>query len=820
MIKNYFKIAFRGFWKHRLFTLINIISLSIGISAALVIYLIAYHDFTFDKFHKDGDRIYRVVSVLSFQGNPNYNSGVCGPIAAAAKSEATGIEEIAPFYTLYQSNVFIPGKGNIPVKFKDQDNVILADQNYFKIFNCKWLAGSPKTALAEPNQVVLTSAQASIYFPSIPYDQMIGKIVTYDSIKTTVIGIVQTIKQNTDFTFHDFISYSTNKVNKDIAEQLRLDQWENTSSGSQLFVKILSTASAGNVEKQLNGLLKKYSPLTSAEKGNTHIFKLQPLNDIHFNTDYGSFDFSGIAVNKNTLYSLFVLALFLLLLGCINFINLTTAQATQRAKEIGVRKTMGCSRKQLIIQFLSETFIITAFSVLISIILAPFILKLFADFIPKGVNADFFQPDLIIFLLGLTLVVSLAAGFYPAIMLSGYNPVMVLKNQTQNNSSKTRNTWLRKSLTVTQFITAQFFIMATVLVSKQIYYALHKDLGFKKDAIIVINTPWKNNTANKRQLFFNKLHAIPQISLVSSGGNAPSSGGMQSTDVSYVDGKKEIKTDLQLKYGDENYINVYQIKLLAGRDFTPADTSKQLIINSTYAKLLGFTRPEQAIGNYIDMDKKKCEIIGVAVDFYQASLRRSIKPLAIIYRNERQQNGTFHIAMKPQSLGGIDWKKGITAMQAVWKELYPDDDFDYQFYDESIAKFYEKEQKTAALLKWATGLSIFISCLGLLGLAIYTTNQRTKEIGVRKVLGASVMQIVTLLSKELIILILLAFVVATPIAWWSMNKWMQGYADRTNISWWIFALSGAGMLLTAVFTSSFQTVRAAIVNPVKSLRSE
>jgi hypothetical protein len=426
-----------------------------------------------------------------------------------------------------------------------------------------------------------------------------------------------------------------------------------------------------------------------------------------------------------------------------------------------------------------------------------------------------------VFIVLLTLTVSLLSGFYPALILSKYKPAMVLKNQAQSGSSKTRNAWLRKTLTVTQFIIAQFFIMATLLVSKQIYYALHKDLGFKKDAIISIQTPYKNNTASKKQVFMNQLRAIPQVELVSAGAAPPASGNTRSTTVSYKDGKKEVKTDLQIKYADENYINVYKIKILAGRDLLIGDTTKQMLINTTYAKVLGFKDPHQAIGKFIDWDKKKAEIIGVVQDFYQRSLHEAIKPLAVVHHgNSQYVNGTFHIALKPQTADGGEWKKAIASMERAWKEEYPEDSFEYNFYDESIAKFYEAEQHTSKLLTWATGLSIFISCLGLLGLAMYTTNLRTKEIGVRKVLGASVANIVRLLSTELVLLVLFAFVIVTPVAWWGMNKWMQNFADRTPISWWIFVLSGAGMLLTALITLSFQTVKAAIANPVKSLRSE
>jgi len=819
MIKNYFKIAFRGFWKHKLFTLINVIGLSIGISAALVIYLIVHFDFTFDKFHPDGDRIYRVVTNYSYSGQTGYNSGVCGPLAGAVRSQVTGVEATAPFYMLYQPNVFVPGKGNVPVKFKNEDNVILADQQYFKIFDYKWLAGSV-SALNSPNHVVLTSDQAKKYFPLLSYDQMIGKIVTYDTIKTAVAGIVETIKQNTDFTFHDFISYSTNAANATIKDQLQLANWGSTTSQSQLFVKLSAKTNIVHVEKQMTALLNKNF---KEEKGNTGGFSLQPLNDLHFNDKYGAFD-SEHQANKTTLYGLLIIAAFLLILGCINFVNLTTAQATQRAKEIGIRKTMGSSRKQLVVQFLSETFLITLIAVIISIGLAPIILKLFTDFIPAGIKVSFLaQPHVILFLLALTIVVSLLSGFYPAILLSGYKPVLVLKNQASSNSSKTRNAYLRKSLTVTQFVIAQFFIMATILVSKQIYYAINKDMGFKKDAILIINTPWKDRSVSKRDVFLNKLRSIPQIDKISVGGNTPpSSNNTNSTEATFKDGKKEIKIDLQEKYGDENYIKVYNIKLLAGRNLRSTDTSKAFLINDNYARLLGFKTPQAAVGKQIDKfnGDRTMQIVGVVADFNQGSLHTPIVPIAILTSTSVYQNGTFNVALKRETAGGTEWKKAIAQMGAYYKETYPDDDFEYQFFDASIKKFYESEQHTSTLLAWATGLSIFISCLGLLGLAIYTTNQRTKEIGVRKVLGASVTQIVTLLSTEVIILIVLAFVIVTPAAWWAMNKWMQSFADRTSISWWIFAASGAGMLILAVFTSGFQTVKAAVANPVKSLRSE
>ena len=823
MIKSYCKIAFREFWKHKVFTLINIIGLSIGISAALVIYLIIHFDLTFDEFHKDGDRIYRVVTNFSFSGNPGHNPGVCAPLPEAVKSQVTGLEDIAPLFRLLSSpNVAVPNDKGMPVVFRLQNDITLADSGYFNLFQYQWLAGSVTSALNAPHQVVLTSEQADKYFPGTAYAQMLGRTVFYDTIKTTVTGIVKTVKQNTDLTFHDFISFPTALANETLTAWLGSHNWGGTSPESQLFIKLSPQTTITHIESQLNAILKKNSPSTTAGNEHHQQFNLQPLADIHFNPNFGTFN--GRVADKTTLYELFAIALFLLSLGCINFINLATAKSVQRAKEIGIRKTMGSSRRQLIVQFLSETFFITLIAVTISTALAPLMLKLFAGFIPEAVKSDLiYRPDVILFLAVLTLIVSLLSGFYPAFVLSGYNPVQVLKNQAQTNSSKSRNALLRKSLTVAQFVIAQFFIMATVLVSKQIHYALHKDLGVKKDAIVIVNSPWKNRQADRNRVFMTKLQALPQVEVVSQGRDAPSSNDPHSTEGTYRDGKKEIKIEnLGEKFGDENYINVYHIKLLAGRNLQPGDISKGFLINNTLARLIGFNDPHEAVGKQIDNfnGDTKMQIVGVVSDFHQESIHAPIAPLVILTSTDRNFNGTFHIALKRPTGTGDEWKKAIAGMGRAWKEIYPDDDFSFHFFDEKIAQLYATEQHTSSLLNWATALSVFISCLGLLGLTIYTTHQRTKEIGIRKVLGASIIQVVALLSTEMILLILLAFIIATPFAWWAMNKWMQGFADRTPISWWIFVVSGAGMLVCALFIAGFQTVKAAIANPVKSLKTE
>ncbi|MGX5690812.1 ABC transporter permease [Arcticibacter tournemirensis] len=824
MIANHLKVALRHFKRHKLFTLINIVGLSIGISASLIIFLIVKYDFSFDKFHPEGDKVYRVVTNFDFSGEKVYNMGITAPLPDAIRKEVTGIAKTAAFFTLYEMNVKVPAaadvKGN---EFKRQGNIVLADASYFDVFKYEWLAGSAGSALNEPNKVVLTSDKARLYFPELSPAAVIGKMITYeDSLTMQVTGVVTSFTQNTDFKFGDFISRSTLE-RKTIADNLGLNltNWGGTSSSSQCYVKLSPGAKPAAVEKAITSLAEKHNPPRPEDKGNSRVFGLQPLSDIHFNSIYGNYQGGHIA-NKNTLHSLLIIGAFLLFLGCINFINLNTAQSTHRTKEISIRKTIGSTRTQLIVQLLTETFLITVTAVIISVGISPILLNLFSDFISAEIRLDLIQAsEIVIFLLILTVLVSLLSGFYPSMVLSAYKPVMALKNQAANKGNA-RNTLLRKSLIISQFIIAQFFIIATIVVVKQTRYALNKDLGFKKDAIVFVATPWKNNTESKKRLFADKLSKIPQISLISRGGEPPSSYQTSSTDAEFFDGKRNIKLQLYLKFADPDYIKLYGIKLLAGRDIRPSDSSRAFVINETYARLIGFKNPSDAVGEYIENfnGDKRMQVVGVMADFHQESLHNPIKPMAVTISDEAWNSGIFHIALKPQTAGGDEWKTALGSIRKAWKESYPDDDFNYHFYDDYIAKFYESEQHTSRLLAWASGLSILISCLGLLGLAIYTTSARTKEVGVRKVLGATVMQVVTLLSLEMIALILLSFVIVVPLAWWAMNSWMQGFADRTTISWWIFVLSGGGMLFTALLTLSSQTIRIALSNPVKSLRTE
>ena len=813
MFKNYFRTARRNLVKNKTVSLINMAGLAIGISAALIIFLLVQYDFSFDKFEKDNNRIYRVVADYTFAGAPFHSSAIADAMPAAVKNEITGIENVVPFRTWNDDvKISVPVKtNNNIVVFKKQKNIVFADENYFKLLSYKWMQGSPQTSFQNPYQTVLSESSLKEYFPGLTPEQVIGKeIIFYDSIRTTITGVVQDLPHNTDFNFKTFISRATietPRLNPDDG-----NGWGSASPSSQLFIKLSPNANPAAVQ---DAITKLYKRNYTANVGTTTSFRLQPLADLHFNADYENFN-ERIA-HRSTLYGLLAIAVFLLLLGCINFINLATAQASQRAKEIGVRKTLGSSKRQLMFQFLSETFLLTLAAAIVSILLMPVILELFAGFIPEGLHFNLMQhPDILLFLAGLVVTVSAAAGLYPAFILSSYKPVSVLKSNTYIKA-KPGNIVLRKSFIISQFIIAQVFIIATIVVAKQINYSLTQDLGFKKDAVINFQTNWNEPSAD-RFVLMNKLKAFPGIKMISLSNNPPTSISDRGNIVKYISNSKETEAHAQVKFGDTNYLKLYQIKLLTGSNLPYSDTIKSILINETCAHALGFQNLQQAIGKYVELDNLKVPIAGVVHDFHQKSFHEPITPLIISSKDGDQL--MFNILLQPQSADGSLWRNTLTQIKRAYEEVYPNEDFEYNFLDNSIAQYYLSEQNLSQLLMWATALTIFISCLGLFALAVYSSLQRTKEIGVRKIIGASVVQIVSLLVKDFLQPVIIAFIIAIPIAWWGANNWLQSFAYKTTLSWWIFIVTGISAILIALLTISFQSIRAALANPVKSLRTE
>ena len=822
MLQNYLKIALRNLLKNKVYSFINVIGLAIGISACLVIYLIVSFELSYEDFQPEKDRIYRVISTFKNRenGTISYNCGLSAPMPKEIRNDFNGIEKLAPLHVFW-AKVAV-GKGANTKKFKmpqwqkSSPDIAICEPEYFDIFKYKWLYGNVKYALKNPNEVVLTDERVEKYFGNIPVSTAIGKEITYnDSLIARVVGVVKSMPKNTDIVFQDFISYKTIEAKK-WRGQFSLDQWTNTNGDSQAFIKLPIGTTPKNIEAQFPKFMAKH--LKKEDNDGNRVLKLQALTDIHYNTDIQNT--FGRSAHLPTLYILMGVAAFLLLIAAINFINLATAQSINRVKEIGIRKVLGSSRRSLIVQFMCETFVITFAAVMLSIIIVEPIIWAYSDYIPKEVSFDLFQANIIYFLIGILFVTSFFSGIYPAFVISAYNPVTSLKNMV--SSGKSRTAFIRKGLITFQFAFSQIFILGTILVAMQSKYMLSKDMGFKKNAIFYFDTDW-NAPVTKKKILIEKIKQFPEVELVSIA-DAPAREGYSTTQLKYNNGKNIITIEPHHKNVDENFIQMYGLKILAGRNITKSDTSKEYVVNESFIKAIGIKSPKEAIGKMIDYyDSKgnplKLPIVGVIADYNFQSMHNKIHPLFISGDNYYEK---INIKIKTINNNSADVAKVLDKIKVEYDKVYPNSNeaFEAKFYDQTIAQFYEKERKMAQLLNTATGIAILISCLGLFGLVAFSTAQRTKEIGIRKVLGASVRQIVGLLSKDFLKLVILSILIASPIAYYFMDKWLQDFAYRINIEWWIFVLAGIVAIVIALLTVSYQAIRAALANPVKSLRTE
>jgi putative ABC transport system permease protein len=830
MLKKLLPFALRRLGRHKLTTMINILGLTLGILSCLVIYLYVRFEFSYDTFHADRDRIYRVgVWMTGPDGKINEGASLPPPLATDLRREATGFSTVAGIYS-DDCKVIIPEKG-LPdrvfpgIQEGKRQHITFADPQYLEIFRYKWLAGNPATALKEPFSVVLTESEAKRYFGhGSPADWMGRSVVYYDSLTVSVSGIVEEWQQNSDFAFTDLISYPTIEhswVRNDISG------WNAFESSANAFVKLSPGTTVAQVEKQFPAFFKLHETFIGNTKGG---LKLQPLSDIHFNSAFG--DDYGRRAHKPTLYALAGIALFILLIAAINFVNLSTAQAILRAREVGVRKVLGSSRASLIWHFLSETGIIVLASMVLVLLMAnPVIGVLNGDLrsgpmgLPEGVRLRMADPNTWVFI-GLTITITcLLAGWYPARVLSSFLPVITLRGQgSQQLNSRS---YLRKGLIVFQFAISLIFIIGTMMMGRQIHYMINTDLGFKKDAIVTIGLP--GGTVNQHAALATEISRITGVSQVSISSNSPGARGHNGT-VLENRGASYVRIDAGYDFIDTGFMSLYGLTLIAGRNFFPSDSLRlgsvpakgyrAFIINEAAAKALGFSRPADAVGHRASSALGGIigPVLGVVKDFHATSLRDKIGPFFFTYQSDG--GGLLSVKLASANLSRGTMKDIFSKMEALFARSYPKEQFNSRFYDESIARLYERENQTARMVNIGMGIAIFISCMGLFGLAAFTANQRTREIGIRKVLGASVPHLVSLLSREFIVLVLLATLIAAPVAGWGVHRWLQDFAYRTTMPWWIYVLGGFAAIVIALLTVSFQAIRAARANPVNSLKAE
>jgi putative ABC transport system permease protein len=818
MLLNYLKIASRNIRRHRLYSLVNVLGLSLGICACLTLYLIISYEFSFDRFLPERNRIYRIVGErTNTRGERSFVNSVYGDVAGF-ETEIPGYAVKTGWYT-FGWNIAIPNtkggltsfENHIPNSYSP--TAILAKPSYFDIFRHQWLAGDARV-LDQPNRVVLTASRSRLYFGDHSPAEMLGKELIYaDSIKVYVGGIVEDWTQHSDYAFTDFLSYST-ATHSHLKDRIPTDDWRSLRPhASQAFVLLDN----GVTPEQINARFDAYIKENLHYKHGTVRMYLQPLTSVHFAQGFHVED-DGDNWRKPflpTLYVLMGVAAFILLLACINFVNLSTAQSIQRAREVGVRKVLGSGRANIMGQFLTETLALTVIAAVASMALVNPVLQLFKDYVPQGVEYHPFSPVNLAVVGIVVVLTTLLAGFYPARILSAYLPVATLKGMAQQPRST-----LRKSLIVFQFVVSLVFIIGSIVIAKQIRYMRTSDKGFNTDAVITLDHGGRP-PQDKLKVLAQQLKTIPGVDKVLLEAQAPM-GFAQTRSAFYRVDKDTIQTEAMIEVGNDEFIPFYQLRLVAGRNLLHSDSATEFVINETMARTLGFRSPQEAIGQplsaYRPRGIQNLPIVGVVADFHMESFHNAIKPAIIV--NLNNFIGGLAIKLSPAVKKQAQVKAILAQMESHWKAVYPNEPFDYSFLNESITWLFEQEQNTAWLATAAMCITIFISCMGLFGLAMFSAERRTREIGIRKVMGARVGQIVLLLNKDFVVLVCLALLIASPLAWYLAHQWLQDFVYRTTISWWVFVLAGAGALCIALLTVSYQALRTARTNPVKSLRTE
>ena len=794
MLLNYFKVAFRSLWRRKTFSLINIMGLAVGIAACFLIFLYVKFQTSFDRFHSKADRIYRIVDDVITPTETIHSGYSQSPVAINIKRDYAEVEDAVRI----TPESFLVRIGD--AKYQEE-HTVLADSTLFNVFDFPLVAGDPKTALRDPMSVVLSQSFAKKYFGK---ENAMGKqlILTGKAVPAKVTGIMKDIPGNSQIVADLFVSISSWK--QIYGSPTSDSEWTNHNHYAYLLLKPHTDPKA--LEKKFPDFMERHDGRQMKELQMYYTLFLEPLRDVYLKSKRGGM----VEGNINNVYIFSVIAVFILLIACINFINLTTARSAERAKEVGIRKVVGALRFQLARQFLSESVVICLLSFVIALVLCILLLPMFNSLAGQEISKGIFQqPLLVVELFGLTILLGVVAGLYPSLVLSSFQPVTVLKGRF---STGARGMLLRRALVVSQFTISIVLIIATIVVYKQLSYMRNQDLGFSKDQQVVIFTNYDKN----KDAFKQSLKDIPGVKSTTYSVCVP--GGNPFSAYTKIQNKAGEMQQMNIDYYsvDFDFINQFGLKMIAGRQFStefPSDTGKAMILNEASVKMLGYASPQEALGRDFDQWGRQGKIIGVLKDFHAKSLQTEIKPM--VFRVEPYGWGTLTIKVDGKNL-----PKTLAAIESKWKTIIPDRPYSFNFLDESFNKLYKSEQQFGKLFFNFALLAIFISCLGLLGLASYSTIQRTREIGVRKVLGASVSSIVNLLSVDFIKQVLVAFVLAVPIARWGMSKWLNDFAYRTNMTWWVFAAAGLTAVFIAFFTISFQAIRAAVENPVKSLRSE
>lgn len=809
MIRNYIKTAIRSLRKNKGFTTINILGLALGLATCLLIVLYVADELSYDRYNDKAGRIYRVNEDLKL-GDNSVKYAVCmAPLAKTLTAEYPYVENATRIKNAGTSHV---KKGILNIS---ENRIAFADPSLFDVFTLPMINGNPASALVEPNSVVITETTSKKYFNST---NVVGKTLLFnDNTLCKVTGVIKDVPQQSHFNFDFFISMSSFPDSRS-TEWLRSDYNTYVLLKDKSYAKQLEASFPALLEKFSGPQMKSELKMSIAEfekRGSFFRLNLIPLTDIHLKSSIsGELGSNG---TKQYIYIFLLIAVFILLIACVNFMNLSTARSSNRAREVGVRKVLGSARKHLIAQFLTESVLVTVIATVLAFVVALFLLPLFNQLSGKALAINAASLSWIVpSLLFVALFVGILSGSYPAFYLSAFQPVDVLKGKLATGFKGGR---LRSFFVVFQFSISILLIIGTLVIYNQLNYIQTKNLGYNRNQVLVIKNVFELN--NQAKLFKQKVKEIPGVINATMTGFLPTSG-FKSTSIYYRDATLNEKTSMfpQSWQVDEDYVPTLDMKMAAGRNFSkdmPTD-SAGVVINQAAAKFLGFKDPVNSIiyrsmGSQHDMaHMKQYRILGVVKDFNFNSLHENITPVILTLADD---NGGLSIRVNTDNLTSL-----LAQITSVWKELNPNVQVNYSFMDQDFDATYRTEQRTGQLFIIFTTLAIVIACLGLFGLAAYAAEQRTKEIGIRKVLGASVTAIAGMLSVDFVKLVGISILIASPMAWYLMNKWLQDFAYRISIQWWMLVVAGVAALLIAIITVSFQSIKAAIANPVDSLKNE
>jgi putative ABC transport system permease protein len=796
MIRNYIKTAFRSLTKNKGFTAINVLGLSVGLATCLLIVFYVVDELSYDKYNINADRIYRITEVAKLNGNEAAYAGSEKPLIDAIKSfpEIEKTARFIPTNTLFlSSQKFYMRKGANNIQ---ERNIVYAESGVFDVFTLPAISGKP--SLNEPHTAVITESTAKKYFNKI---DVAGQTLTInDTSQYKITGVIKDIPSQSHFNFDFFLSYSS-------IPEYRAGGWG--YGGMHNYVLLKPGADIKKLESQMQAIAYKNYPSSMHTNGNYLKYELTPLLNLHLRSpsQYELMERGSIQY----IYIFSVIAIFILLIACVNFMNLSTARSSNRAKEVGVRKVLGSSRKYLIAQFLTESILVTLASTIIAVALACLLMPLFNQMAAKQLSftthsLTWLLPSLLV----VVLVIGFLAGSYPAFFLSAFQPIDVLKGKL---AAGFKGGFLRSFLVVFQFSISIFLIIGTLVIYNQLNYIHNKKLGFNRSQMLVIKNP--NVLGKQAKILKQQVKQMPGVVNATMSTYLPT-GEDRSVTGLFPQLPIDIKQDVLSEFWpvDEDYMNTLGIKLIAGRNFSNqmASDTASMIVNEAFVKRFGFKDPLNKTVYRDSYGIQPYHIIGVMKDFHFSSLRDVIKPVALVYNEDR---GAITAHVNTANLSAL-----MAKIENKWKDLSPNQQFTFSFMDQDFDATYRSEQRIGTIFISFSTLAILIACLGLFGLAAYAAEQRNKEIGIRKVLGASVSAIVSMLSLDFIKLVFISILIASPVAWFIMNKWLQDFAYRVNMSWWILTIAGLVAVLIAFVTISFQSIKAALANPVKSLRSE